>query len=468
MYKQEALRGTDMQKPSKVTATRLAQLTPEQRAEVLAGLSAQELSALEHEWSFWARPDQLPPSPPWRTWLYSGARGIGKTRTAAEWVRSEMVSGRRRQTGIIAPTADSLRRICIEGPSGILSVGPPSERPQYEPSTRRIVWPNGGIAHCFSAEEPDRLRGPNFDAYWFDEITSADNARDCWDMLQMALRIPGPKGDPPCGLITTTPKNQALLKQIMAAPTTVITSARTSDNAANLDPSTLAFLHEKYAGTRLGRQELEGELIEDAEGALWSLRLIDDTRIKRGEQPERLVRVVVAVDPPGGSSKGNAECGIVVAAIGSDRQFYVLADLSGRMSPEQWARAAVSAYRGYKADKIVAEQNFGGAMVESTIRSIELRVPIRMVVASRGKQIRAEPIASLYEQHRVHHVGTFPVLEDQMTGWDPAASGPSPDRVDALVWALTELSDGPKPMRIRPEAIANIGNTPWRGWGPRR
>jgi predicted phage terminase large subunit-like protein len=219
-------------------------------------------------------------------------------------------------------------------------------------------------------------------------------------------------------------------------------------------------LREKYGGTRLGRQEMDAELLADLEGALWNRALIDECRIKRGDQPERLRRVVVAVDPPGGASKANAECGIIVAALGMDRHGYVLADLSGRLSPEQWARRVVEAYHGYKADKIVAEQNFGGAMVESTIRSIDSRVPIKMVVASRGKQFRAEPVASWYEQHRVHHVGEFPTLEDQMTGWDPAESGPSPDRVDALVWALTELMGGPGPMKINAESLAKLLASP--------
>jgi phage terminase large subunit-like protein len=448
-------------------ARRLAELSPEKRAEVLKGVSAAELGALEYNWEFWARPDQLPPPPPWRTWLLRGGRGSGKTRSSAEWVRAEMTSGRRRQMGIIAPTADSLRGICVEGPSGLLSVGPPDERPQYEPSTRRVVYANGGIVRLFSAEEPDRLRGPNLDGYWLDELTSMDNAAAVWDMLQMALRVPGPQGHPPCGVVSTTPKMHRVLKQIIAAPSTVVTIAKTSDNASNLDESTLAYLSEKYGGTRLGRQELDAELLEDMEGALWNRDLIDACRIKRGDLPDRLLRVVVAVDPPGGSSKGNAECGIVVAGIGMDRHGYVLADLSGRMSPEKWARTAVNAYHGYKADRIVAEQNFGGAMVESTIRSIDARAPIKMVVASRGKQVRAEPIAAYYEQHRVHHVGEFPTLEDQMTGWDPAESGPSPDRVDALVWALTDLMSARPPIRINPELLAKIsmpepGTEGWR------
>jgi phage terminase large subunit-like protein len=446
-------------------AKRLADLPHEQRMKLLEGLSPAELAALEYEWTFWARPDQLPPPLPWRTWLLLGGRGSGKTKSSSEWIRAEMTSGRRRQMGIVAPTADSLRGICVEGPSGLLSVGPPEERPQYEPSTRRVVYPNGGIARLFSAEEPDRLRGPNLDGFWVDELTSMDNAGAVWDMLMMCVRIPGPQGHPPCGVVSTTPKMHTTLRQIITAPTTVVTRAKTSDNAANLDASTLAYLNEKYGGTRLGRQELDAELLADLEGALWNRDLIDACRIKRGDLPDRLLRVVVAVDPPGGSSKSNAECGIVVAGIGADRHCYVLADLSGRYSPETWARVAVGAYGSYKADRIVAEQNFGGAMVESTIRSVDARVAVRMVVASRGKQIRAEPIASHYEQHRVHHVGEFTLLEDQMTGWDPQVAGPSPDRVDALVWCLTDLTNTGPPLKIDPSLIEKLGPVPGsEGW----
>jgi phage terminase large subunit-like protein len=436
-----------------VTAAQLAQLPHDQRRAALEGMSAADLAALEWHWPFWARPDQLPPEGNWRTFLLLGGRGSGKSRASAEWVRAEMEAGRRRQLGAIGPTADSIRRVMVEGPSGLLAVCPPWCRPTYEPSTRRVVWPSGGIVHLFSAEEPDRLRGPNLDAFWADEVTSWANAADVWDMLQMALRIPGPQGHPPCGIVSTTPKNQPLLKAIMAAPSTVISRARTSDNAANLDASTLGYLNEKYAGTRLGRQELDAELLQDLESALWSRTLLDATRIRRADAPD-MRRIVVAIDPPGGSARSNAECGIVVAGIGPDRHGYVLADLSGRMSPEKWARTAVNAYHGWRADRIVAEQNFGGAMVESTIKSVDPLVPIKMVVASRGKQIRAEPIAALYEQHRVHHVGEFPQLEDQMTGWDPAESGPSPDRVDALTWACTELMSGRAPMKISQECLA--------------
>jgi phage terminase large subunit-like protein len=355
---------------------------------------------------------------------------------------------------IIGPTMDAVRRVMIEGPSGLLSVCPPWDRPIYEPSTRRVTWANGAVCYLFSAEEPDRLRGPNFDGFWADEITSWANPGECWDMLQMATRITGPLGDAPCGVVSTTPKMQTLLKAILAAPSTVITRAKTSDNAANLDTSTLAYLQQKYGGTTLGRQELDAELLEDIEGALWSRVMLDACRV--AEAPT-LRRVVVAIDPAGGSGKGNAETGIIAVGVASDGHIYVLRDASGRYSPDGWARRAVELYDSLKADRIIAEQNFGGAMVEGTIRSVRPNVPVRMVNASRGKQVRAEPVVSLYEQQRVHHVGNFPELEDQLCGWDPMGSGPSPDRLDALVWGASELIVTRQPMKINRQAIARFG-----------
>jgi phage terminase large subunit-like protein len=451
-----------------VTAATLAQLPHDQRRTALEGMTAADLAALEWFWPFWARPDQLPPAGDWRTWLLLGGRGSGKTRSSAEWVRAEMESGRRRNMGIIGPTADDVRNTMIEGPSGLLTISPDSQRPTYEPSTRRIVYANGGVIRLFSAEEPDRLRGPNFDAVWCDEITAwKDKAEMVWDMAQMGLRLNGPMGNAACCVVSTTPKPQALLRQIMKSSSTVITRARTADNAANLDAATIAYFNEKYGGTRLGRQELDAELLDDMEGALWNRSLIDACRIKRADVPH-MRRVVVAVDPPGGSARSNAECGIIVAGLGLDRHAYILADLSGRMSPEKWARAAVSAFHGWKADRIVAEQNFGGAMVESTIKAVDPLVAIKMVVASRGKQIRAEPIAAFYEQHRVHHVGEFPQLEDQMTGWDPTVSGTSPDRIDAAVWACTELMGGRQPMKIDPDLLRKISDPSYYPAGFRR
>ena len=422
-------------------AARLASLSPEEKRVALAGLSAKELEALPFLWEFWARPDQLPPAGSWRTWLLLGGRGGGKTRSASEWVRAEMESGRRRNVAIIGPTADSVRKIQVEGISGILATSPPDNRPNYEPSARRIVWPNGATAHLFSAEEPERLRGPNLDGAWFDEIAACQNAAAVWDMLQFALRIPGPLGDAPRVIVSTTPKPIPILRAILKAPDTMTTRATTLDNAANLDPSTLRFYVNKYGGTSLGRQELDGELIEDLEGALWTRLMIEACRVERA--PGEWKRVVVAIDPAGGASRTSDETGIIVAAVGQDGDGYVLKDASGRYSPEGWARKAVECYEDFQADRIVAEANFGGAMVEGTIRAVSPNVPVKMVTASRGKAVRAEPVVALYEQGRVHHLRNLTLLEDQLCGWAPGASG-SPDRLDALVWAITELMLGSK------------------------
>lgn len=332
----------------------------------------------------------------------------------------------------------------VEGPSGILAISPPDFRPAYEPSTRRIVWPNGCVAYTFSAEKPDRLRGPNLDAAWADEIAAFPALEAVWDMLQMALRLEGPRGDPPQVVVTTTPKPLPLLKNITAAPTTVITKGRTADNSANLDASTLKYLQDRYGGTTLGRQELEAEMLDDVEGALWSRKLIDECRVAT---PPDLKRIVVAIDPAGSSGPNSDETGIVVAGTGADGHNYLLADLSGKYSPERWARRAIDAFRMHRADRILCEQNFGGAMVESTLRAVDSSVPITMVHASRGKAVRAEPVAALYEQHRCHHVGNFPELEDQLCQWEPNSGMASPDRLDALVWAISDLALGLPPAR---------------------
>lgn len=432
---------------------RLAGLDEADRLRLLRTLDPAGLDAMPFLWPLWARPDQMAPAGDWRTWLLLGGRGSGKTRSSVEWLRDEVESGRRRNLGIIGPTADAVRRIQVEGPSGLLAVSPPWFRPQFEPSTRRVVWPNGAVAHLFSSEEPDRLRGPNLDGAWGDELTSWANQADTWDMLQMALRVPGPLGDAPRAVVSTTPKMQPLLKQVIAAASTVVTRARTSDNAANLDPSTLRYYQEKYGGTTLGRQELDAELLEDLEGALWTRALLNSTRV--AEAPP-LRRLVVAVDPAGGADRKNDETGIVVAGSGQDGHAYVLSDLSGRFSPDGWARRAVQAYQGHRADRIVAEANFGGAMVEATIRAVDPAASVRMVHASRGKQVRAEPVVALYERGRVHHVGQLPGLEDQLCGWDPMESTGSPDRLDALVWAVTELVVQPQ---ARPARWVDVG-----GW----
>jgi phage terminase large subunit-like protein len=431
-------------------ATALAALPEAQRRAVLADLSAEDLRTLEWAWQFWARPDQLAPAGAWRTWLLLGGRGSGKTRSAAEWVRAEIESGRRRAIGIIGPTADTLRRDVVQGPSGLLAIAPPWMQPLHEPSQRRVVWPNGAVAYLLSSEEPDRIRGMNLDGAWGDEVTSWQAPEDCWSNLQMALRISGPDGVAPAGVMSTTPKRHTLLRAIIKDPATVITRSRTWDNSANLDPATLAYLQTKYGGTTLGRQELDAELLEDVDGALWTRDLLEACRVPVDDQ-RRFKRVVVAVDPAGGTGAASTETGIVVAGVGQDGHAYVLADLSGKFSPERWAYTAAAAYQDHRADRVVAERNFGGAMVESTLRAASHNVPVRMVQASRGKAVRAEPVTALFEQRRVHLVGQFAELEDQLCGWDPMGSGPSPDRLDALVWAITDLLLGeaaPKPARF--------------------
>ena len=438
-----------------MTASALAALPEAERERVLATLTPAELEALPFAWPFWARPDQMAPPPlkdealgttPWRIWALIAGRGAGKTRSAAEWVRQEVEAGRRRSIGIIGPTSDTLRRDIVEGESGLIRISPPTFKAVHEPSQRRIVWPSGAVAYLLSSEEPDRVRGPNLDGFWGDELTSWANAQACWDNLQFALRITGPKGDAPAGVISTTPKRHALLRAVMADPATVITRASTFDNRANLDPGALAALERRYGGTSLGRQELMGELLEDVDGALWGRDQIDACRMHL--LPE-MKRIVVAIDPAGGASRKSDETGIVACGLGADGRAYVLSDASGRYTPAGWANAAVGLYESLQADRIVAEKNYGGDMVESTIRAVRPYLPVKMVTASRGKQLRAEPIASLYEQRRVSHVGAFPKLEDQMCGWNPAEAGPSPDRVDALVWCLTELMGQPVSQPVR-------------------
>jgi phage terminase large subunit-like protein len=430
-------------------ARTLAALPEAERRKVLASLSPEELEGLEYCWPLFARPDQLPPPPPWRTWLMLGGRGSGKTRSAAEYIRGEVESGRHQSIVLVGPTADTLRRDQAEA---ILRISPSWCRAQHEPSTRRITWQNGAVAYLLSSEEPDRARGINASLCWGDELTSWTYPDEIWANIQMGLRIPGPKGDDPRAVISTTPKRHKLLKQVMASPTTATTRSRTVDNRANLSEATVEFLMSTYGGTSLGRQELDAELLDDVDGALWGRELLDTCRVEHDDKREYR-RVVVAVDPSGGSGKNNDECGIIVAGRGADAHGYVLADLSGKLSPERWARRAVDAYHTYKADKIVVEANFGGDMCVATIRGIDARIPVKVLHASRGKAIRAEPVVSLYEQHRVHHVGSLDGLEDQMCSWDPNHSSGSPDRVDAAVWAITELLVTPSGGSVRVQPL---------------
>jgi len=400
--------------------------------------AAQLADALENSWPAVARPNQLPPPGDWwQIWLLLAGRGFGKTRTLAEWVCDQAASGQASRIALVAATAADARDVLVEGESGILAVAPPWCRPIYEPSKRRLTWPNGVIATTFSAEEPDRLRGPQHDAAVCDELASWSHP-ETWDMLQFGLRL----GLKPRCLIATTPRPTKLLRELLAREghDVVVTRGSSYDNKANLAPAFFAQIVKKYEGTRLGRQELNAELLEDTPGALWSQGLIDGTRISAA--PE-LTRIVVAIDPAATSGEDADETGVVVVGQDKDGQGYVLADCSGRYTPIEWARIAISAYRTHHADRIVAERNNGGDMVEATLRMVDQNVPVTTVWASRGKVTRAEPISALYEQGRMHHVGTFPQLEDQMTNFtsdfDREATGYSPDRLDAMVWAATEL-----------------------------
>jgi phage terminase large subunit-like protein len=320
---------------------------------------------------------------------------------------------------------------------------PPDFRPSYEPSRRRLLWPNGAIAHCYNATEPDQLRGPQHDAAYCDELAKWAYADDTWSMLQFGMRLRGPEPTmaQPQQIITTTPRPIKTLKEIMAAPGTVMTRGSTAENLSNLPPAFLEKVYARYVGTRLGRQELHAEVLDDNPNALWSRDAIDDLRV---EAPHELKRIVVAVDPSG--TRGDIEdpandLGIVVVGLGVNGHGYVLADRTCNLSPGQWGARVVAAYHEFGADRVVAERNYGGAMVEHVIRTADRRVSYREVVASRGKWLRAEPVAALYEQGKVHHVGAFPKLEDEMADFtrDGTAEGQSPNRLDALVWAVTEL-----------------------------
>lgn len=404
-------------------------------------LFAQFADALENGWRSKALPHQVEPEGDWWTiWAMIAGRGAGKTRAGAEWVLEQIASGRRR-LALIAPTAADARDVMVEGESGIIACAPAWNRPTYEPSKRRLTWSNGAIATTYSAEESQRLRGPQHDAAWCDELAAWTDAQATWDMLAFGLRL----GVRPRIMVTTTPKPTKLVRDIIAREgrDVAITRASTFANSANLAPSFLETVERQYGGTRLGRQELDGELLTDTPGALWSLAMIEDARIRREELPE-MRRVVISIDPAATSGEDADETGIIVAGLGVDGKGYVLEDRSGRYTPTEWAREAVAAYHRHQADRLVAEVNNGGEMVENTIRVVDPNVAFKAVHASRGKATRAEPISALYEQSRVRHAGAFPLLETQMSEFTPGgmAGGGSPDRMDALVWAITELMIG--------------------------
>ncbi len=380
---------------------------------------------------------------PWTTWLVLGGRGAGKTRLGAEWVRAQVqghapyAERRARSVALVGETEHDVREVMIEGPAGLLRSCPRDERPLWAPSRRRLEWPNGAVGYAFSSEDPDQLRGPQFDVAWCDELAKWKHAEQTFDMLQFGLRL-GPR---PRQLITTTPRSSRLIRRIIADPRTAVTRASTHANARFLAPAFLETVVERYGGTWLGRQEIDGEIVEARADALWSREVIEAARVSAAPP---LARIVVGLDPPASHRPDAGLCGLVVAGISEAGIVYVLEDASaGPLAPAQWAAKAVALYRRHAADTIVAEANMGGDMVEAVLRQVDRTVPVRLVRATRGKYLRAEPVAALYAQGKVKHVGTrFAALEDQMCdfGVDGLAEGRSPDRLDALVWAVTALT----------------------------
>lgn len=484
-------------------AMRLAALPEDERAALWQALGPERVGRLLHDWRFWGRPGQLPPPGDWRVWLVLAGRGFGKTRAGAEWVQQvaggggagpaggpgvdggalaglpaaaepdgliptqechvghfagcinegEGAEGGRFgpvgsvgvTAGVAAPVRIALvgatlaeaRAVMVEGESGLLATAPPWARPVFEPALRRLVWPNGSVAHLYSADAPEQLRGAQHHFAWCDEAAKWRNAEAVWANLEMGLRL----GERPRVLVTTTPRPVPLVRRLLADPSVAVTRGATWDNRANLPAAFLDAMAAAYGGTRLGRQELEGEMIEAVEGALWSPDLIERNRV---DAPPALARVVVAVDPPVTGGPEADACGIVVAGLGADGDAYVLADRSVQgASPDGWARAVEAAAAEFDADRIVAEANNGGDLVGLVLRAAGCRAPVKLVRASRGKSARAEPVAALYEQGRAHHAGGFARLEDELCGLMPGGGyvgpGRSPDRADALVWALTEL-----------------------------
>ncbi|MFK7834909.1 MAG: DNA-packaging protein [Sulfitobacter sp.] len=438
-------------------ASWIASADVELQEQFLNELDEGELLALPYLFDFWAMDHQLPPEGAWRTWIVLGGRGAGKTRAGAEWVRSvvegprPMDKGAAQRVALVGETIEQVREVMVFGDSGVLACSPEDRRPTWEASRKRLVWPNGAIASLHTAYDPEGLRGPQFDAAWVDELAKWKRGQETWDQLQFALRL----GEDPRVCVTTTPRNVEVLKSLMASPSTVKTHAPTQANAANLATSFMEEVMARYHGTRLGRQELDGVLLADAEGAFWTSAMLEDGRV---ETPPEFDRIVVGLDPAASAGAGADECGIVVVGAVTqgpvqDWRAVVLADLTVQgATPSGWARAAIGAMEQFGADKLVAEVNQGGAMVGEVLRQVDPLVPLKAVHASRGKAARAEPVAALYEQGRVAHVRGLDALEDQMcrmTSRGYEGSG-SPDRVDALVWALHELMIEPAAKWRRP------------------
>lgn len=387
------------------------------------------IEEIGYRWSLQARDKQMLPDWEWIVWAIIAGRGFGKTRTGAETTRiwSDQVP----IIHLIGRTASDMRDTMIEGPAGILAIHPDRNRPKYEPSKKRLTWPNGCRAQLFSADEPDSLRGPQCYKMWADEVASWKYP-DSWDMAMMGLRL----GKNPQAIVTTTPRPIEIIKEMVKDPDNHITTGSTFENEDNLAPAFFKKVISRYEGTRLGRQELYAEILEDTQGALWTHKMIEAAHVT--ETPQ-LIRVVVAIDPAVTSDPNSDETGICVAGIGTDERCYILEDLTGRYTPTEWARKAIGAYHQHKADRIIGEANNGGDLIEQVIRTLQSDISYSKVWASRGKVTRAEPVQALYEQHKIKHLGSIPTLEAQMTTWAAKEGEKSPNNIDAMVWAVTEL-----------------------------
>ena len=410
--------------------------------KALNSLTEKEAEALLYDWAFWARPKQLPPDWDWYIWLLLSGRGGGKTRTGAEltikWAKEKYSP-----IALVGQTKADVRDTMVEvGESAILNICPPWFRPEYEPSKRRLTFPNGVLAIIYSGDEPDQLRGPQHAKAWVDELSKFKYPQGTWNNLLFGLRI----GEKPQVVVTTTPRPIPIIKALVNDSRTAVTRGHTLENRAHLAPDFFNYILSKYEGTRLGQQELAGEILDDNPEALWQRDRIDELRVK--QHPE-LIRIVVAIDPAVSTNEQSSETGIIVAGIAQvsgQVHGYILADLTIKGTPDQWATAAVTGYYRAGADRIIGEVNNGGDMVEHTIRTVDQNVAFNKVHASRGKYTRAEPVSALYEQGRIHHVGFFPDLEDQLCEWVPGDK--SPDRLDALVWAITELMLGEEEQEV--------------------
>lgn len=404
----------------------------------LSSLTDQEANDLLWNWKFWARPKQLAPLGDWFVWNVRAGRGFGKTRTGSGWVHDRAMEFPH-WIALVARNPAEARDYMIEGPGGFLKNTDPKERPTYQPSIKRLTWPNGSWATIYSDEEPDQLRGFSGATAWLDEFAKFKHPQDVWENLEFGMREASV--DRPRVLITTTPRGTGsvggkMLQEIERSKSTITVVGSSDENRVNLDPDWFDRTLSKYRGTRLGRQEIDAAYINDVLGALWTRAMIDDAR--EDKAPD-LVRTVVAIDPAASSGGESALTGIVGSGKSINNVGYVLADKSGRYTPDMWARTAIELYDDLKADRIVAEANQGGEMVRRVLDTVRPNLPITLVWASKGKQARAEPVAALYEQNKVAHVGAFPELEDQMCEWQPLSGAASPDRLDALVWGLTDL-----------------------------